>query len=246
MSFKNRLYEVYVSSEQGGGTVVNQLKDGKKLFSGNGPYITQLIKQYIPHDRNLRIVDLGCGHGAHLYFLKQRGYHNLVGVDTSAEQVELAHQLGVDEVQCADIETFLARDQESADVILLIDILEHLPLETAFDLLDRIFSKLNDGGRLIIHVPNAEGLYGMRIRYGDLTHEQAFTPTSIRQLLKTIGFNKVTYSEDKPIVHGVVSFIRRVLWGILTAPHRLLLMAETGHKKFILSQNMLVVAQKGM
>ncbi|OUJ75356.1 class I SAM-dependent methyltransferase [Hymenobacter crusticola] len=245
MNFKDRLYEVYVSSEQGGGAVMNQLKDGKKLFDGNGPYITQLIKEYIPSDRNLRIIDLGCGHGAHLYFLKQQGYHNLIGVDTSAEQVELAHQLGVEEVQRGNIDEFLSRDQEAADVVLLIDILEHLPLEGTFELLDSIFSKLNKGGRLIIHVPNAEGLYGMRIRYGDLTHEQAFTPTSIRQLLKTIGFSKVTYSEDKPVVHGILSFVRRVLWGVLTAPHRLLLMAETGHKRFILSQNMLVVAQKG-
>ena len=245
MNFKDRLYEVYVSSEQAGGATLNELQNGKQLFSGNGPYIAQLIKRHIPADRNIRIWDLGCGHGAHLYFLKQLGYQNLVGIDTSAEQVKLAHQLGVEQVQCGEIEEFLSRDGQAADVVLLIDILEHLPLSLAFDLLDKIFSKLSQGGRLIIHVPNAEGLYGMRVRYGDLTHELAFTPTSIRQLLRTIGFSTVTYTEDKPVVHGIVSFIRRVLWGILTAPHRLLLMAETGHKRFILSQNMLVVAQKG-
>ncbi|GGE96285.1 class I SAM-dependent methyltransferase [Hymenobacter cavernae] len=244
MDFKDRLYNVYVSSEQGGGKVLDQLQNGTSLFSGNAPYITQLIKRHIPADRSVRIMDLGCGHGAHLYFLKQCGYQNLVGVDTSAEQVELAHRLGVEEVQLGNIEDFLSDDKESADVVLLIDILEHLPLTFVFELLDSIFVKLNKGGRLIIHVPNAEGLYGMRIRYGDLTHEQAFTPTSMRQLLKTVGFSTVAYSEDKPVVHGVTSLIRRLLWGVLTAPHRLLLMAETGHTEFVLSQNMLVVAQK--
>jgi predicted TPR repeat methyltransferase len=189
-------------------------------------------------------MDLGCGHGTHLYFLKQKGYQNLVGVDTSPEQVELAHQLGVEEVQRGDIEDFLSHDQQPADVVLLIDVLEHLPLDTGFDLLSSVFAKLNKGGRLIIHVPNAEGLYGMRIRYGDLTHEQAFTPTSIRQMLKTVGFSTITPSEDKPIIHGLPSLARRLLWGILTIPHRLLLMAETGYTHFILSQNMLVVAQK--
>ena len=224
--------------------MLKQLQQGQQLFAGNAPYITQLIKRFIPTDRSIRIVDLGCGHGIYLYFLKQEGYQNLVGIDTSEEQVALAHRLGIHEVQRGDIGDFLSGDDKLADVVLLIDILEHLPLTVAFDLLDRIYVKLNKGGRLIIHVPNAEGLFGMRMRYGDLTHEHSFTPTSMRQMLKAIGFSIITYSEDKPVVHGMTSLVRRLLWSVLTVPHRLLLMAETGEKNFVLSQNMLVVAQK--
>jgi SAM-dependent methyltransferase len=245
MNVRERLYDAYISSGQAGGTVLNQLQEGKELFSNNGPYITQLIERHIPNDRNARIVDLGCGHGAYLYFLKQKGYQNLVGIDTSAEQVALAHRLDIQEVQCGDINEFLEQDSEAVDVVLLMDILEHLPLEIIMDLLDKVFSKLSKGGRLIIHVPNAEGLFGMRVRYGDLTHEQSFTPTSMQQLLKTTGFSTIGYSEDKPVVHGMTSLIRRVIWDTMTAPHRLLLMAETGETHFVLTQNMLVVAQKG-
>lgn len=238
------MYSAYVSSGQAGSTVLGQLDQEKALFSNNGPYILQLINRHIPADRSVRIVDLGCGHGTYIHFLKQKGYHNLVGIDVSAEQVELAHRLNMPEVQCGDIKEFLEHDSQGVDVVLLIDILEHLPLETVLELLDCIYLKLNKGGRLLIHVPNAEGVFGMRMRYGDLTHERSFTPSSMRQLLKTIGFSTVLYSEDKPIVHGMKSLVRRVVWDVLTAPHRLLLMAETGETQFVLTQNMLVVAQK--
>lgn len=244
MEVKERLYKAYVSSGQAGSVVLGQMEQEKALFSNNQPYILQLINRYIPTDRGVRIVDLGCGHGTYIHFLKQKGYHNLIGIDASAEQVELAHRLNMPEVQCGDIKDFLEHDSQSVDVVLLMDILEHLPLEAILGLLDSVYLKLRKGGKLIIHVPNAEGLFGMRMRYGDLTHEQAFTPTSMRQLLKTIGFSTVLYSEDKPIVHGMKSLVRRLVWDVLTVPHRLLLMAETGETEFVLTQNMLVVAQK--
>jgi hypothetical protein len=97
---------------------------------------------------------------------------------------------------------------------------------------------------VVIHVPNAEGIFGMRIRYGDLTHENCFTPQSINQALMACGFDGMACFEDKPIVHGLKSFIRFVLWEVLSLPYRLLLIAETGNTKMILSQNMLVVAKK--
>jgi cyclopropane fatty-acyl-phospholipid synthase-like methyltransferase len=38
-------------------------------------------------DRSARILDLGCGHGVFIYFHREAGYTNVVGVDKSPEQV---------------------------------------------------------------------------------------------------------------------------------------------------------------
>ena len=84
----------------------------------------------------------------------------------------------------------------------------------------------------------------MRIRYGDLTHENCFTPKSIRQALRSSGFTEVQCFEDKPIIHGLKSLIRRMFWDVMTIFPRLLLIAETGQPGTILSQNFLVVAHK--
>jgi 2-polyprenyl-3-methyl-5-hydroxy-6-metoxy-1,4-benzoquinol methylase len=243
-SWKSRVYEAYVSSGQALRSRTDHA-DPKQFFSPQSSYVRRIIAQHIPPDREARILDLACGHGAYLYFLLSAGYTNVAGVDVSSEQVSLAHKLGIGEVECGDILSFLRNGQNaSVDVVLMIDVLEHLTSEEMFEILDQVFRVLRSGGTCIAHVPNAEGLYGMRVRYGDLTHERAFAPRSAEQLFRTTGFLDVICFEDQPEMHGLKSIIRRALWKVGTLPHRLLLAAETGSRRFILSQNMLVIARK--
>jgi hypothetical protein len=73
----------------------------------------------------------------------------------------------------------------------------------------------------------------------------AGTATSMNQLLCATGFTDIRCQEDRPHVHGITSAVRHVLWRALTAPARLLLAAETGTLRHLLSQNILVVARRG-
>lgn len=238
---KQRLYNAYVSS----GQVRDTGETVEALLRPREPYIAALIARHFPADRSARILDVGCGHGAFLYFLKRAGYSNLRGVDVSPDQIALAHRLGIPEAEQGNADSLMRTTPgESADVVLLIDVLEHLTREELLVTLDDVFRVLRPGGRAIVHVPNAEGLYGMRVRYGDLTHEQAFTPQSAQQAFSTAGFRDIACFEDKPVVHGAFSLVRRLLWEAGTLPHRCLLRAETGAGGFVLSQNMLVVACK--
>jgi 2-polyprenyl-3-methyl-5-hydroxy-6-metoxy-1,4-benzoquinol methylase len=241
--WKNRLYNSYVSSGQVRSAADDS--DADAFFDSRGAYLRRMIAQYVPRDRQARILDLGCGHGAILHFLKRAGYCNVAGVDVSAEQIMQAHELGIPEARRGQIITCLDEAPPgSTDVIILFDLLEHLTRTELFSIADRTFRALKKGGACIVHVPNAEGIYGLRARYGDLTHEQAFTPQSLRQLLTTVGFGSVECFEDKPGVHGFRSAIRWLLWELGTMPHRVLLAAETGNIRFILSQNVLAVAKK--
>lgn len=240
--YKIRLYNAYVSSGQ---AALGEINDPNILFSNNRFYIQHLIDNYLSNiPKNSRIVDVGCGHGAHIYFLHKNNYTNIYGFDISKEQINLGHKIGVKSIEHKSIEQFCKDNKDPVDVFLLIDLLEHLTYNELFTLLDKLYLQLGNNGKLVIHVPNAEGIFGMQIRYGDLTHETAFTPKSINQLLTTIGFTQIVCYEDKPIVHGVKSFVRRVLWELLTLKFRLLAMAETGTTNNILSRNMLVVAKK--
>jgi hypothetical protein len=73
---------------------------------------------------------------------------------------------------------------------------------------------LAPNGRLIIHVPNGEGLFSGRILYGDLTHEQAFTCGSLQQLAGATSFRVVAVKEDAVVVHGPISLIRSLIWRV--------------------------------
>jgi 2-polyprenyl-3-methyl-5-hydroxy-6-metoxy-1,4-benzoquinol methylase len=234
------LYDNYVSTGQAGTNVNRQAG----LNIGDYPYLSNVIKQHLPSKKDIAILDLACGHGALIYCLKQLGYSNLQGVDISPQQVALAHELGLTEVKCQNIQAFLTSKAGAFDVIFLMDILEHLTKQELFDCLDAVSQSLTANGMIVIHVPNAEGIFGMRIRYGDVTHENCFTPQSISQVLNACGIHKIACFEDKPVIHGIKSFIRYILWQGLTFPFRLLLAAETGITKSVLSQNMLVVARK--
>ena len=240
-SWRDRLFNGYVSSGQVGEVEA----DAENQFSPRQPYIQEMIRRHIPTDRKVHIFDAGCGSGAWLYFLQRAGYEDLMGVDGSPEQVAQAHRFGLTFVTCQELRSSLASfEANSLDVLLFMDVLEHLTRQELLDVLDDAFRVLRPGGKCIAHMPNAAGLFGMEIRYGDLTHEIAFTPGSARQVFTLIGFQQVQCFEDKPIVHGLFSGLRWLVWELGTLPVRLLRAAEAGGTSFVLSQNMLVSAIK--
>jgi SAM-dependent methyltransferase len=238
MDWRNRLYEEYVVSGQAAG-------DGKAAFEQSSiatrrDGIQNTIRRFMPKEKGLRIVDLGCGHGDYVYHLNERGYKDVQGVDVSKEQVELAHELGVKNVVHDSILSYLQEQEPgSIDVVLLIDVLEHLPRQKLFEVMDSAVRAMASGGRCLVHVPNALGLFGERVRYGDLTHERAFTPNSIQQLFHTVGLSDVTCHEDPP-----GGRFRRPLWFLSILPFRGLLWLEKPDETSVLSQNMYVTASK--
>ena len=239
--WKSAFYEAYVSSGQAG---AGQGQSAEEFFGPRLAYLNHVVAHHLPADRNAVILDLGCGAGALLFVLQRAGYRNIAGVDVSQEQIDVAARLGIASATCATLEDFLAAHAPaSVDAVFVMDILEHLTRPQVMQVLASIRRVLKPGGRCIAHVPNAEALYGANIRYADFTHEIALTRTSAAQVFRVAGFTQVRCFEDKPRVHGLKSLLRRIIWDLGTFPSRLLLIAETGARGAILSQNMLIEAQ---
>lgn len=240
--WKERLYRSYVSSGQ---TVVKDSPSPQSAFALQIPIVSYTIRRFLGNNHEARIIDLGCGHGTFLYCLRKAGFHNVEGVDGSPEQIAAAHRCGITEARLQTIVSFLSdAASESFDVVILFDVLEHLTPEELFSTLDGVFRILRVGGRCIIHVPNAEGMHGMRSRYNDFTHEMSFTRQSLRQITATVGFSSVQCFEDRPRVHGLFSLVRRIIWDLGSLLPRLLLIAESGEPRVILSDNMTAVVCK--
>lgn len=235
--WQRRLYDAYVSTGQSHAAAApNNAAD---------PYLDRLIRRHFDLPRDRRILDLACGDGRLVQRLLAHGYTQVEGLDISAEQIAAARRAGLTQVHCQELTEFLAGCPHARyDAIFLMDVLEHLDSPTVLAVLDGVHRILAPAGRLVLHVPNAAGLFGMRTRYGDFTHLQAFTPQSLRQVLGACGFDGVSCFEDTPVVHGIVSGLRWLLWQTLTSVPRLLLAAETGVTRHILSQNLLATALK--
>jgi SAM-dependent methyltransferase len=176
------------------------------------------------------------------------GYTNYTGVDGSESQLSVGRQLGLENLILEDLGTFLrATPDKCFDVVTAIDLLEHLEKPELIKTLDQILRILRPNGRLVMHLPNAEGIFGNRIRYDDLTHEMAFTKTSLRQVLGACGFSSLRCYEDEPVPHGVISFARFVLWQVCRAFFVFLHSVETGQfawNAVLLTQNLTAVAVK--
>jgi 2-polyprenyl-3-methyl-5-hydroxy-6-metoxy-1,4-benzoquinol methylase len=238
--WKQRLYAGYVSTGQAVGHGAAPARFDAQRYR----HITAMLRRVLPAQRDARVLDMACGHGPLLNCAKALGYTHLAGVDVSAEQVALARRLGLAEVVCQGLQEYLAAHAGRFDIVFAMDVLEHLTPPELLACLDAVALALKPGGRVVIHVPNAEGLFGMRMRYGDLTHETAFTATSMTQLLRATGFAGIECHEERPHVHGLSSAVRHLLWRAMTLPTRLLMAAETGAFGQLLSQNMLVTATR--
>lgn len=240
--YRNRLFARYITTTDGPGIPSMSDRIRPRL-----PYLRRLIRTHFPSNRGVRILDLGCGHGALLHVLNELGYSEASGVDESVEQVALARAAGIDGVRQGNLMQVLSETSAaSLDVVVAFDVLEHFTKPELIGILDHVHRVLTATGRFVVHVPNAESPFASRIRYGDFTHELAFTPQSLSQLFRVAGFGGMTVFEDRPVVHGVVSFVRRIAWFCLRTILIAYIAIETGLLDWhgVFSQSMLAVAVK--
>ena len=241
-SYRSRIYGQYVMAREQA-LAPNTLEG----LVPRAPMLRQLVRRYFPEDKDANVLDLGCGHGAVIYFAREAGYRNVRGVDGSPEQVAAAARLGIKEVVQGDLHDVL-REQPAAsvEVVIAFDVIEHFTRDELVPFVDEVYRVLSPGGRWIMHVPNGESPFCGRMRYWDMTHELAFTRTSLGQLLLSSGFSSVHCFEDTPIVHGVKSAARWVLWKCFRSMLRLYIAVETGDtsRSQVFSQNMLAVATR--
>jgi len=213
----------------------------EEFQSRNGLYSAH-FNRFLPHDRQARILDVGCGNGSLVWWLQRKGFANAEGIDLSPEQIDIAKALGVANVQRADAITHLARNTRSYSTIVARDLLEHLKKEEILDLLDLCREALMPGGTLVVQVPNASTPLASHYRYADFTHEVSFTMSSLRQVFLATGFSDPKfYPYDIPRRNRLK---RWCLWKIAELTFKLMFAAELGRERLIVTRNLIGSARR--
>lgn len=169
---------------------------------------------FLPSDKSSQIIDVACGAGHFLYFLKKENYTNIKGIDLSKTQIENARAIGITEVEEANLFEYLPLYPEKYDMIIANDIIEHLTKDEVFKFLDTIHISLKPGGKILISTLNASSFSGNHLLYIDFTHEVSFTITSFIQVLRICGFENVKVYGNSPVVHDFKSLIHSILWNV--------------------------------
>ncbi|MEQ1855562.1 MAG: class I SAM-dependent methyltransferase [Longimicrobiales bacterium] len=197
----------------------------------------------LPSDRSARVLDAGCGDGALLWWLQASGFQ-AVGVDVSGEQAEIARSLGVRDVMVSPIDVYLERHAGVFDVILMRNVLEHFAKDELLRVLELVRECLAPGGLLVAQVPNAQSPFAGRIRYGDFTHELAFTDRSLNQLLTVCGFASIRCQPVPPVHRGPTGPFRQAWWKAVQFLYRSMLAAEVGGWPSVVTLDIIVAAQR--
>lgn len=183
--------------------------------------------------KGMRVVDLGSGTGELCSIAVSHGAASVVGVNMSEGEIEYARTKTVAAFVMQDIGDYLAKQpDESIDRIYALNILEHLDKDLLVEVLESAFRCLSPGGSLVAMVPNATSPFGGMTRYWDITHYNAFTPSSVLQLAQLVGFGQAAeFRECGPIPHGFVSGIRYLLWRFIRQMIRAYLLVELASGK---------------
>jgi 2-polyprenyl-3-methyl-5-hydroxy-6-metoxy-1,4-benzoquinol methylase len=220
---KKDLYAVYQSTHFG------FIRDERKENYKNSKKIFEAYYGKFLPEKNAKIIDIACGSGTFLNWLKDKGYIHILGIDISKEQIKLAKEkLGSEIILTADAFDFLKTQKNTYDMIVALDLIEHFEKEEILELLKSAYRALNPGGKLLLSVPNAETLFGGTILYGDFTHEIAFTQESLSQILRFCGFKTIKFLETEPIINNPKSLFRFIIWKIIKQLIKIYFLASTG------------------
>ena len=202
--------------------------------------------------KDAQILDVGCGKGEWLGWLKQRGYSNLTGIDGSPSDVKVAaswlHSVQVIE---ADAIGFLESKPTSYDVIHAKDLIEHLTKDEIVTFLQRAHGSLKPGGQMWLQTFNAQAPFASATRYGDFTHETGLTPQSIAQCLRACGFSDIRVKAVHYCSPSLGGRARNLLSLPVKVMARLILKLRHGGTnnipgldRFMVEPDMLVTAQR--
>jgi len=198
-----------------------------ELLAGRETIYRKVFAPWLPASKEARILDLGCGYGEFLYFLQQEGYRQAEGIDLNPQQVEVAGRLGVRNIRWGDAQSALTESSQEFDCITALDVLEHIPKSQVLDVLDLIYRSLRPGGRFICQVPNLAAFY-CPCFYMDFSHETPFTGSSLKQALELANFTNIRVLPGGPVVFGVKSAVRWVLWRMISSGLRFVQTVEGG------------------
>lgn len=174
------------------------------------------------------VLDLGCGQGEWLEWMRQKGYPHLCGVDLSAEDLQVAANRGF-EVHHSHVSDFLNGHENRFAMIHAKDLIEHLDKNELVELGQAALKALLPGGLFVASTFNAQAPLSSTTRYGDFTHEFGFTRSSISQWLLACGFGSVFSKGYHACPLSLKGRVRKMAYRLIAAVCELIVTLRHGN-----------------
>lgn len=169
------------------------------------------------------ILDLGCGPGTFLGNYAA-GFRAALGVDVAQPQIQYANsKYANDRVQFEATDAVGFAGKRRFDVVISIEVIEHLPSDETQAFLRTIFALLNPGGTVVLATPNYSSLWPIiewfvskigPVNYLD-QHINRFTLKSLAKELEKAGFkvmSKRTIFVISPFLASISAKLARFVY----------------------------------
>ena len=140
-----------------------------------------------------KVLDVGCGSGRDLLWLKHRGYQ-IVGLEKAVELADLAQQMVGCEIIRADFESYDFSSLK-VDAVLLIGALVHLPHLKMPAVLKNIMKAVRPGGRILITLKEGQG----RMTGDDDRVFYLWQPNELSSKFRKLGIREEDHFSQKSI-----------------------------------------------
>ena len=172
-------------------------------FVARRKIVRRLVETVLPPNQAKTIIDVGCGTGANIAALAD-GYRT-IGIDTSAEAIELAERRFPQvEFHCGFAPNDLGATFAEADLVMLNDVLEHVPDD--FELLSSLLAAAKPGTYFLITVPADMALWSPHdVAFG---HYRRYSLESFQRLWQDQSVETLLASPFNSRLYPIVRWIR--------------------------------------
>ena len=177
----------HVSTELRDDLLYRRLEDGLR---GSEAQVRDSLDHYVElASAHQPVIDVGCGRGEFLESCRARKVEAR-GFDTNERSVADLKQRGLAVILGGVPGCFSGIEDGSVGSILASHVVEHLPVETLFELFAQARRVLVSGGLLMIETPNAQSLLvGASEFWRDPTHIAPRHVGSLTRIARELGFS---------------------------------------------------------
>lgn len=175
-------------------------------FENQSRWYSTFLKDILPTDRKARILDIPCGHGNILFFLKKLGYTNVSGFELDKNNVQVATELGLPAQVGNALEVLKA--EQNIELLFCVDFLEHLEKQDVLGFLQLCHTSLKKGGQIALRMPVTDSIFGAYDVYNGFTHKWGGNSNVIRQLFEQAGFTVNSIRDERPVLYKPLNYFR--------------------------------------
>lgn len=220
-----------------------------QTFKRKKEYIDYNLKSYFKEIgfRDIEVLEIGPGLGELEAYLNERGVFLIDIVDNDKSVLNYVTK------KYKIKNSFLIKgisklDQKISqyDLILLMQVLEHLPVNQQSKILKILYKHLNKNGFLAVVAPNGNNPLGLVERYGDIQHTTCFTEQSFKDLINISGIKnyeiKIIGYEIPP--YSLLNIIRIFLQKVLHIFLLMVMIINGGTYFKVMTPNIMLVIKK--